>query len=120
MTAVARTLDYREESRCHLDEARRREGAVRPAREGLKCGQRSAGRDFEDRADTVGAALLSDPVQIPIGGLDQPCVGEAADPKNKRVWVQADPGLQILEQPAVVSADPILPGFTLDLTDIFS
>jgi len=47
-------------------------------------------------------------------------LGWLIDPKNKRVWTNSDAGLQTLERPTTVSADPILPGFTLDLTDIFS
>jgi Uma2 family endonuclease len=47
-------------------------------------------------------------------------LGWLIDPKNKRVWARAGGSLQTLERPTAVSADPILPGFTLDLTDIFS
>jgi len=47
-------------------------------------------------------------------------LGWLIDPKNKRIWTRSGSGLQTLEQPTAVSADPILPGFTLDLTDIFS
>jgi Uma2 family endonuclease len=47
-------------------------------------------------------------------------LGWLIDPKNKRVWTHAGAGVQTLERPAAVSADPVLPGFILDLTDIFS
>jgi Uma2 family endonuclease len=47
-------------------------------------------------------------------------VGWVMDPKSKRVWVFTAAGFQILEQPGALSGDPILPGFMLDLTDIFS
>jgi Uma2 family endonuclease len=47
-------------------------------------------------------------------------LGWLIDPKNKRVWTHAGAGVQTLERPAAVSADPVLPGFILNLTDIFS
>jgi hypothetical protein len=49
---------------------------------GVKRGQRAAWCDAEDRATAiicaVGSALARCPIEIPIGGLDQPCVGEFA------------------------------------------
>jgi hypothetical protein len=41
----------------------------------VQCGQRAAGRDFEDGTKFVGAALHRCPVEAPIGGLDQTRVG---------------------------------------------
>ena len=40
--------------------------------------QRAAWGDFEDRATAVGSATLRCAVQFPVGGLDQPRVGELA------------------------------------------
>jgi Uma2 family endonuclease len=47
-------------------------------------------------------------------------LGWLIDPKGKRVWVYTSAGIQIIEQPRDLSGDPILPGFTLDLTVIFT
>jgi Uma2 family endonuclease len=47
-------------------------------------------------------------------------LGWLIDPKNKKVWAYTSAGLQVLEQPKALSGDPVLPGFALDLTEIFS
>ena len=44
----------------------------------VKRGERAAGGDFEDRAVAVGSAGDRCSIQIPIGGLDQPRLGELA------------------------------------------
>jgi Uma2 family endonuclease len=42
------------------------------------------------------------------------------DPEQRRVCVyQPDQPVEILENPSILSADPLLPGFVLDLQDIF-
>ncbi len=42
------------------------------------------------------------------------------DPDQKRVYVyRPDAPVQTLENPASVSGDPILPGFTLDLCEVW-
>ena len=41
------------------------------------------------------------------------------DPQEKRVHVYAKQGVEILDAPARVSGEPLLPGFTLDLSAIF-
>jgi len=43
----------------------------------IKRGQRAAWGDFEDRA-IAGAALARCPVEVSVGGLDQPCLGVCA------------------------------------------
>jgi Uma2 family endonuclease len=47
-------------------------------------------------------------------------LGWLIDPKNKRVWVYTGAGFQVLDQPKALSADPLLAGFVLDLTEIFA
>ncbi len=47
-------------------------------------------------------------------------LGWLIDPKNKRVWAYTGDGVQILDRPKALSGEPLLPGFTLDLTEIFS
>ena len=63
----------------HLDQARVGVFAVRATghygAKAVQCGQRAAGRDFEDGTKFVGSALVRCPVEVPIGGLDQARVG---------------------------------------------
>ena len=47
-------------------------------------------------------------------------LGWLIDPKNKRVWAYTGDGVQILDRPKALSGEPLLPGFALDLTEIFS
>lgn len=48
-------------------------------------------------------------------------LGWLIDPKNKRVYVyQPDQPVQTLENPAELSGEPVLKGFTLDLAQIWS
>jgi Uma2 family endonuclease len=48
-------------------------------------------------------------------------LGWLIDPATRRVWVySADDGFRVLDRPESLSGDPVLPGFILDLTDIFS
>jgi Uma2 family endonuclease len=47
-------------------------------------------------------------------------LGWLIDPRNKRAWIYTGARAELAEQPGALSADPILRGFTLDLTDIFS
>jgi Uma2 family endonuclease len=47
-------------------------------------------------------------------------LGWLIDPKSKRVFVYTDAGVQILEDPRQLSGDPVLPGFRLDMSEIFS
>ena len=47
-------------------------------------------------------------------------LGWLIDPQDRRVYIyRPDSEVQILENPETVSADPILPGFTLDLKEIW-
>jgi Uma2 family endonuclease len=46
-------------------------------------------------------------------------LGWLIDPKNKRVWAYTGAGVQVLDQPKAVSGEALLPGFALDLTEIF-
>jgi Uma2 family endonuclease len=46
-------------------------------------------------------------------------LGWLLDPKSKRVWVYTGADVQLLEQPAALSGGPVLPGFALDLAEIF-
>jgi Uma2 family endonuclease len=47
-------------------------------------------------------------------------LGWLIDPKNKRVWAYTGAGVEVLDQPKAVSGEALLPGFALDLTEIFS
>jgi Uma2 family endonuclease len=47
-------------------------------------------------------------------------LGWLIDPKNKRVWAYTGAGVEVLDQPQAVSGEALLPGFALDLTEIFS
>jgi Uma2 family endonuclease len=47
-------------------------------------------------------------------------LGWLIDPKSKRVFVYTDAGVQILEDARQLSGDPVLPGFRLDMSEIFS
>lgn len=47
-------------------------------------------------------------------------LGWLIDPKSRRVWVYTPSGTECLEQPSTLCGDPVLPGFVLDLTGIFS
>ena len=64
-----------------MDQSRQGEGAGR-AVEGVQRLQRAAWSDLEDRATVTagdaGPAVLSCPVEVPIGGLDQPRHGGGA------------------------------------------
>lgn len=46
-------------------------------------------------------------------------LGWLIDPKNKRVWAYTGAGVQVLDQPKALSGEALLPGFALDLTEIF-
>jgi Uma2 family endonuclease len=46
-------------------------------------------------------------------------LGWLIDPKNKRVLAYTGAGVQVLDQPKAVSGEALLPGFALDLTEIF-
>ena len=47
-------------------------------------------------------------------------LGLLVDPEQKRVYVcRRDQGVQILEDPQTVACDPVLPGFVLDLREIW-
>ncbi|MDQ3805919.1 MAG: Uma2 family endonuclease [Acidobacteriota bacterium] len=47
-------------------------------------------------------------------------LGFLLDPKTKRVHVYRPGGrVEVLENPKTVAADPVLPGFTLDLTEVW-
>jgi Uma2 family endonuclease len=46
-------------------------------------------------------------------------LGWLIDPKNKRVWAYTGAVVQVLDQPNAVSGEALLPGFALDLTEIF-
>jgi Uma2 family endonuclease len=48
-------------------------------------------------------------------------LGWLIDPESRRVEInQPDEGVKILENPATVSGDPVLPGFVLDLNQVFA
>lgn len=47
-------------------------------------------------------------------------LGWLLDPKRKRAWVYSGGSVEVLEHPSELRGDPILPGFTLKLTEIFS
>ena len=64
-----------------LDQPRRRGGAVRAIAFRAKAVQRrqlAAWGHFEDCAIVVGPAFVGCPVEVPIGGLDQPRCGAGA------------------------------------------
>lgn len=47
-------------------------------------------------------------------------LGFLIDPRNKRVYIyRPDAEVEILEEPASVSADPVLPGFVLELEEVW-
>ena len=47
-------------------------------------------------------------------------LGLLIDPQNRRVHIyRPEQPVEILEEPTAVSADPVLPGFTLDLSVIW-
>lgn len=47
-------------------------------------------------------------------------LGFLIDPRNKRVYIyRPDAEVETLEEPAAVSADPVLPGFVLELAEIW-
>ena len=47
-------------------------------------------------------------------------LGLLIDPLDRRVYIyRPDSEVQTLENPDTISADPILPGFTLDLREIW-
>ena len=47
-------------------------------------------------------------------------LGFLIDPMNKRVYIyRPDAEVETLEEPASISADPILPGFVLELTEVW-
>ena len=47
-------------------------------------------------------------------------LGWLIDPKNRRAFVYTCAGVQVLEDPSQLSGNPVLPGFRLDLREIFS
>jgi Uma2 family endonuclease len=47
-------------------------------------------------------------------------LGWLIDPKNRRVFVYTCAGVQVLEDPSQLSGDTVLPGFRLDMREIFS
>jgi len=46
-------------------------------------------------------------------------LGWLIDPRSKRVWAYTADGLRVFDEPESLSGDPLLPGFILDLTEIF-
>jgi Uma2 family endonuclease len=46
-------------------------------------------------------------------------LGWLIDPKSKRAFVYTSAGVQLLENPAELSGDHVLPGFRLDMREIF-
>jgi Uma2 family endonuclease len=70
------------------------------------------------RSPTDGLRFLQDKMQEYISNGAQ--LGLLIDPQSKRVFVyRADQRVQTVDNPETVSCDSILPGFVLDLKDIW-
>ncbi len=73
---------------------------------------------LELRSDTDRLSVLQAKMQEYIANGAQ--LGLLIDPHDKRVYIyRPDSEVQTLQNPETVSADPILPAFTLDLTEIW-
>ena len=73
---------------------------------------------IELRSDTDRLSVLQAKMQEYIANGAQ--LGLLIDPQDKRVYIyRPDREVQILDNPETVAADPILPGFTLDLREVW-
>ncbi len=73
---------------------------------------------LELRSDTDRLSVLQAKMQEYIANGAQ--LGLLIDPQDKRVYIyRPDSEVQTLQNPETISADPILPGFTLDLREVW-